>query len=309
MTIYAHNNLFIQNKYYNWYYQIIDKARTKNYDGYSEVHHIVPSALGGSDNPDNLVRLSFREHFLCHWILIKFVKDPIEKGKMSYALQRMTSINDVLTGKKIVASWQFEVAKRAAKDNMRGENHPNYGKKFYNNGDKSIQILDGEDIPEGFLPGMLPRSEEHRRKLSIIRRGQKHYNNGVKQIRISASEEIPEGFVPGGLPISDETRRKISESNTGKKRSNETRRNMSDKKFYNNGTKEIKLSDDKEIPEGFVPGRLPKSNETKRKMSDKMRGRKYYNNGIKNILISEDKDIPVGFVLGMITYTKEAKSL
>jgi hypothetical protein len=152
MTIYAHNNLFIQNKYYNWYYQIIDNTRSKTYDDYSEVHHIVPDSLGGSDDPSNLVRLSFREHFMCHWLLIKFVKDPKDKAKMSYALQCMTWINN--KNGRIVASWQFEVAKRATKDNMSGENSPVYGKKWYNNGIKSIMLSDDQEIPEGFVPGL-----------------------------------------------------------------------------------------------------------------------------------------------------------
>jgi hypothetical protein len=160
MTIYAHNNLFIQNKYYNWYYQIIDNTRSKTYDDYSEVHHIVPDSLGGSDDPSNLVRLSFREHFMCHWLLIKFVKDPKDKAKMSYALQCMTWINN--KNGRIVASWQFEVAKRATKDNMSGENSPVYGKKWYNNGIKSIMLSDDQEIPEGFVPGL---SAETRRKL------------------------------------------------------------------------------------------------------------------------------------------------
>jgi hypothetical protein len=287
MTIYAHNNLFIQNKYYTWYYQIIDNARTKNYDGYSEVHHIVPRSLGGTDDPDNLVRLSFREHFIFHWLLIKFVSDPKDKAKMAYALLRMTSINEALTGKKIIASWQFEVAKRAAKENTTGEKHPNYGKKIYNNGTKEIKISADKEVPNGFVLGRLPRSEETRNKLSDNMRGKKYYNNGTKEIMISDEKEIPEGFVRGRLLRSEESRSKMGVNVRGKKR-------------YNNGTKEIMISDEKEIPEGFVRGRLPVSDETRKKLSGNTRDRKYYNNGIKETLIPADKEIPEGFVRGRL---------
>jgi hypothetical protein len=320
MTIYAHNNLFIDNKYRVWYYQIIDKARTKTYDGYSEVHHIIPTCLGGSDDPDNLIRLSYPEHFLCHWLLIKFVRTSEDRMKMSYALHCMTTFNE--RQKRIVASWQFEVAKRAAKDNMSGENHFNHGKKHYNNGIKIITLSADEEVPEGFVLGGLPRSEEHSRKLGDITRGKKFYNNGTKNIMISDDEEIPEGFVPGMLPRTDETRRKIGANSRGRKRynngikeifisndeeipeefvlgrlptSDETRRKLRDKKFYNNGIKSITLSDGEEIPEGFVLGI---SEEQRRKQSDNTRGKKWYNNGTKSIRLSDDQEIPEGFVLG-----------
>lgn len=36
---------------------------------YGEFHHIIPRSLGGSDDKSNLVRLSAREHFICHALL------------------------------------------------------------------------------------------------------------------------------------------------------------------------------------------------------------------------------------------------
>ena len=43
-------------------------------EGYSENHHILPRSLGGSNNLDNLVKLSAREHFICHYLLAKIYK-------------------------------------------------------------------------------------------------------------------------------------------------------------------------------------------------------------------------------------------
>ncbi len=34
-------------------------------------HHIVPKSLGGSNEPSNIARLTFREHFLAHWLLFR----------------------------------------------------------------------------------------------------------------------------------------------------------------------------------------------------------------------------------------------
>ena len=36
-----------------------------------ETHHIIPKCLGGTDDVNNLIKLSTRHHFLAHWILWK----------------------------------------------------------------------------------------------------------------------------------------------------------------------------------------------------------------------------------------------
>lgn len=36
---------------------------------YYENHHIVMRSMGGSNDPENLVKLTAREHFLAHWLL------------------------------------------------------------------------------------------------------------------------------------------------------------------------------------------------------------------------------------------------
>lgn len=45
-------------------------ARTDT-EGYVEIHHILPRSFGGSDEKDNLVKLTGREHFLIHQLLAK----------------------------------------------------------------------------------------------------------------------------------------------------------------------------------------------------------------------------------------------
>ena len=46
--------LFIDNKYTSWYYDIINCAKTRvlSKEIYAEIHHIIPSSLGG----DKLVK-------------------------------------------------------------------------------------------------------------------------------------------------------------------------------------------------------------------------------------------------------------
>jgi hypothetical protein len=60
------------------YSQIIDRARASSRvkgDVYYEEHHIQPKCRGGDNNPENLVLLTAREHFLAHWLLVKMYND------------------------------------------------------------------------------------------------------------------------------------------------------------------------------------------------------------------------------------------
>jgi hypothetical protein len=53
------------------YSKLINRAVGREVSGYSEKHHIVPRCMGGSDDPSNLVRLTAREHFVAHQLLVK----------------------------------------------------------------------------------------------------------------------------------------------------------------------------------------------------------------------------------------------
>lgn len=100
-------------KYKVWYDRIVDRARFRAIPKcYTEVHHILPRALGGGDEPANLVRLTYREHFLVHWLLTKFCIGK-ERRAMHHALNAMTM---PISGQRIVAGWQFEATKRALRD-------------------------------------------------------------------------------------------------------------------------------------------------------------------------------------------------
>ena len=70
------------------YNNITENAKTRSLDGYKERHHIIPRSLGGSDDKENLVDLTAREHFICHWLLIKMYSGE-SKAKMVYALNGM----------------------------------------------------------------------------------------------------------------------------------------------------------------------------------------------------------------------------
>lgn len=73
-------------------------------EGYVERHHILPKALGGSDDSSNLVALTAREHFLAHVLLAK-----IHGGTMWQAVIIMKGGKNRYCNSRL-----FEIARRYA---------------------------------------------------------------------------------------------------------------------------------------------------------------------------------------------------
>jgi hypothetical protein len=53
------------------YDALIERGKSRFLVGYYEVHHIIPRCLGGTDESQNLVRLTPEEHYLAHQLLVK----------------------------------------------------------------------------------------------------------------------------------------------------------------------------------------------------------------------------------------------
>lgn len=62
--------------HFKTYWNLIIKAKQRQTaDGYFEKHHVIPKSEGGSDEPDNLVKLTLREHYVAHLLLAKIYDD------------------------------------------------------------------------------------------------------------------------------------------------------------------------------------------------------------------------------------------
>jgi len=131
--------------YKNIYYKIIEKAKTENENGkrslgYFEKHHIQPKSLGGTNEKENLVKLTAREHFICHWLLVKmYEKGTIERNKMLCALWRMQGINE--NHKRYINSRVYEKLRiefstaisKLTSISQSGKRNSQFGTKWYTN--------------------------------------------------------------------------------------------------------------------------------------------------------------------------------
>ena len=100
---------FIENKYKKWYFSIIENAKNRTYiHSKYEKHHIIPSSLGGNNSPDNIVLLTFREHFICHHLLTKFT-ESLDRSKMCNALRLM--MNSSSSNNRILTDRQYQIVR------------------------------------------------------------------------------------------------------------------------------------------------------------------------------------------------------
>lgn len=54
---------------------IIDRAKLRATTEYTEIHHIIPRSMGGTDDASNLVNLTPEEHYIVHQLLVKIYPD------------------------------------------------------------------------------------------------------------------------------------------------------------------------------------------------------------------------------------------
>ena len=57
---------------------IIQRAKNRKLIGYSETHHITLKSMGGTNKTDNLVKLTAKEHFIIHKLLIEIYPNELK---------------------------------------------------------------------------------------------------------------------------------------------------------------------------------------------------------------------------------------
>ena len=87
--------------------QLIDRAKNRILEGYKERHHIIPKCMGGTDDKDNLIDLTAREHFIIHKLLYMIYPN---NNKLFYAYRMMAiqPINGKTERAYIISSHEHE---------------------------------------------------------------------------------------------------------------------------------------------------------------------------------------------------------
>lgn len=160
--------MFKDNKYSKCYFSIINRAKSRSLSSYYEIHHIIPKSLGGTDDCENLVYLTAREHFICHLLLVKMTSGQ--------AYHKMLCAYTIMSGRQLYNSkkYQFyreEYAKinsalRTGSGNgmfgadRKGEKNTFFGKKHTEDTKRRIS-----EKKKGVSIKLPPKSPEHRKKI------------------------------------------------------------------------------------------------------------------------------------------------
>lgn len=197
--------MFLNNKYKTWHDNIITKAKNRTLTCYTEKHHILPKCLGGSNNEDNLVRLTAKEHFIVHMLLCKFTEGSIN-NKMIFAFSAMSCIK----GK----NRNYKATSRIAEKLKL----------------KFIKLLTGRKFSKETLAKLSKvrkgrtLTEEHKRKIGLAGVGRKQSQETIlkrtsKTTGMKRSQAFKDRMreVASVRTFSEETRRKISLATKGNK--------------------------------------------------------------------------------------------
>ena len=87
------------------YDSIITRAKNRQLAGYGEKHHIIPKCLGGSNKRENLVKLTAKEHWISHLLLVEIYPNH-PKLKLAIRMMMVKGINQ--ERKAITSGRQFE---------------------------------------------------------------------------------------------------------------------------------------------------------------------------------------------------------
>lgn len=221
--------MFLNNKYTTWYMNIIKKAQDRNIlDGYSENHHIIPKSLSGQNNKENIVRLTAREHFIVHWLLMKMVSETKHVFQMANAFNRMLSKGRDDQFRYYPSSKIYELARIESNIKRKGMPSSNKGKpspfKGRTHSEESKKKVGNANRGK-------KRSEETKKKLSVAGKIRKHSEETKKKMSESAKGPRPnaKGRIAWnkGKKHSEETKKKIGDTQRGKPKNKEVSLSLS----------------------------------------------------------------------------------
>ena len=157
--------MFLNNRYTTIYRSIVRRSRKRGLDkrvldGYYEEHHVLPVALGGTDDPKNRVLLTAREHFLCHLLLTRMTEGA-DLVRMKHAFSYMALCHSSTHDRHKTNSHWYQKAREFAAQSRDAQWKANISRALKG------RKLSSESI-EKMRKSLTGRTltEEHRRSIS-----------------------------------------------------------------------------------------------------------------------------------------------
>ena len=237
--------------YKKHYDLLVSRAKNRLLETYTENHHIIPKCMGGTDVPNNLVRLTPEEHYIAHQLLVKIYPDNL---KLIHAANMMTvsnnnhSRNNKRYGwlkRKLSENVEWKEKVKIIFKNNKPKLPPTFGKKWYNDGINSKMFFDYE-VPEGWLCGRIFKFKSEYSK-----------NKALKNLSAAGHNK--------NKKTSKEVKNKISKTLKGRKKSKEFAEKRKGKLnpafgstyiWVNDGVKNYRWLDKNNIPNNLNIGMI-----------------------------------------------------
>lgn len=201
------------------YNNLINRARIRILDEYTETHHIVPRCIGGSDDKNNLVELTPEEHYVAHQMLIKIYPTEI---KLILAARYMCYGNSKNGGRKNNKLFGWLRRKHSI------------AMSILNTGRTQLPetIEKRKESRKWYKPSI-----ETKEKISKSNQG-KHKKSHSVETKKKISDTMVQQYIDGerisyvkGTHISDEHKAAISAAGKGKTLSDDHKKKISDAKI------------------------------------------------------------------------------
>jgi len=237
--------IFIDNKYTRIYYSIIERSQSRilSDDVYTERHHVIPRSLGGGESKSNLAILTAREHYICHWLLVKMTEGKAKRS-MGHALRMMLAKNKHTNGRYIPKSKLYDLVKKTANEASKGrpcspETREKIRQGNLNRGPASEEtrqkLSEAAKRRKGFTPeGRVRVVEANKFRIWTDEAKQKLREARARQVERQGDTMTKEAraklsLAAKGKVLADDHKEKIAAANRGKTRSREVRQAISER--------------------------------------------------------------------------------
>lgn len=153
------------------YIDLIERARYRVLDTYTEKHHVVPKCMGGDNKERNIVRLTPEEHYVAHQLLAKIYPD---NSRLVWALAGMSG--DPLKKRNAkIYGWIRRKNAQTASERFKGKKQSK----------EHVKKRMATRKSNGFGHG-----SETRIKMSLAKKGKPNGKKGIKRRPYTEEERL-----------------------------------------------------------------------------------------------------------------------
>jgi hypothetical protein len=147
--------------YQQIYDSLIERGQNRTLEDYTENHHIIPRCMGGSNDKENLVKLTPEEHYVAHQLLVKIYPNnpPLVKAAAMMVPNRP---NNKMYG------WIRRQFSLVQSESQKGKKNSQYNTMWITNGNISKKISKESIIPDGWVKGRKSKKKYKKQPPKII---------------------------------------------------------------------------------------------------------------------------------------------